>query len=129
MGPRHAAVHISVAVVALALAVALVLWRLDREPWPHAAALVRAETAPGELVVLTPAFHYREAHAFRGLPVVAADSLSSVDARRFPGVWVVAAAPLPQALERPLARLGEPVRSTVGPLTVLHWRPREEAPR
>lgn len=125
----RSAIHISITVAALALAAGLVLWRLDRDPWPHAADLVRAETAPGELVVLTPAFHFREARAFEGLPVVAADALSSVDARRFPGVWVVAAAELPKSLARPLERLGEPVRTTVGPLTVLHWAPaRRPAP-
>ncbi|GMV39615.1 MAG: hypothetical protein AMXMBFR64_13310 [Myxococcales bacterium] len=119
MGARQAAVHIAVAVIALGLAVALVLWRLDRDPWGDAAAHVRERIAPGELVVLHPSFHFREVRAFAGLPVVAGAPLH--EARRFPGVWVVSAEPLPGSFRALDSALGASSRATVGPLEVHHW--------
>lgn len=124
MAARHPAVHIAIVVIALGLAVGLVAWRLDQDPWVRAAAHVRERSTPGELVVITPSFQHREVRAFEGLPVIAADSLSPSDARRFPGVWAVSSAPLPPALSRLDQTLGAPVRTELGPLVVHHWSPR-----
>lgn len=121
MGNSTTIRSIIVTVLTLAASVALVLWRLSLDPWADAADLVRARIAPGELVVLAPQASFVETHRFEGLPAVATSTLALTDARRFPGLWVVAEGAPPKALSRTLSQLGEPTRESVSGLTVLHY--------
>jgi hypothetical protein len=121
MAHRSKVLHAAIVALALLCCVALVWWRLSRDPWAAAADHVRAHASARDLVVLTPAHHFTDASSFAGLMVVAADSLSPSDARRFDAVWVVTPTEPPKPLARALAPLGEPERSDVRGLSVLRY--------
>lgn len=101
--------------VALAGAVALPAVLASPDPWAEVAGVIRSESHPGDLVVLTPAHRRHLVSAFSGLWVVAMDRrrLPRLRATRFSRLFVVTTgglrATVPGFLEESLRRFG-PVR-------------------
>ena len=73
----------------LALATALVFWRMSGDPWQEAANHIEAEASNAPLVVISPAMHNREVRRFPGHAVIAVDRLGRRDTREYDEVWVL----------------------------------------